>query len=351
MEFQERIKLGFQMGLKDGVDVLAALASVLVKVGEQLSDQARTMKLSASMLHPKIIRRLLRAWLTSKSEKRTLLPKDLWPSKGILTGGVDTAIYRDAIEHYWGNKPLEFYGCVESGIFAKQAWNKKGMYFCPDVSFLEFIPHEAQSKQQNDKDYQPSTVLLDEVKEGELYEIVITQFYGMPLLRYRVNDLVRFTALRDDEAGINLPQMVFQRRLGESINLGGLADLDEKTIWQAIANSGIKQTDWSACKEFDQEQSFLRLYLELKEVRDVSDIESMIDEQLKIVDTDYKDIESYLGIKPIKVTLLSPGTFQQYMEEKRKEGADLAHMKPAHINALETVIQHLLQLSRTMEES
>ena len=77
---------------------------------------------------------------------------------------------------------------------------------------------------------------------------------------------------QDEEAGINLPQMVFQRRIGESINLGGLAELDEKTIWQAIASSGIKCTEWAACKEYDLKQSFLRLYLELNEERDADEV-------------------------------------------------------------------------------
>lgn len=350
IEFQERVKLGFQMALKEGVDVIAAIASVLVKMGEQFSEQAHSTKFSASMLHPRIMGRLLRAWLNSKREKRTILPKDLWPSKAIMTGGVDTTIYRDAIDHFWGNKPLEFYGCVEGSVFAQQAWNKKGINFCPDMVFLEFIPYEELSSHQDDKNYQPSTVLLDGVKEGELYEVVVTQFYGMPLLRYRLKDLVRFTALRDEEAGINLPQMVFQRRVGESINLGALAELDEKTVWQAIASSGIKHTEWSACKEYDLNQSFLRLYFELKEERDITDIERIIDEQLKIIDPDYRDVESYLGMHPVRVTLLSPGTFQRYMAEKRKEGADLAHLKPPHINAPESDIQRLVQLSRSIEE-
>ena len=71
----------------------------------------------------------------------------------------------------------------------------------------------------------------------------------------------------------------------------------------------------------------------------------MIDEQLKVVDTDYKDIDSYLNQQPVRVTLLSPGTFQRYTEEKIKEGADLTHLKPAHINPPEAVVRRLLQLS------
>ena len=219
------------------------------------------------------------------------------------------------------------------------------MVFFPDNVFLEFIPHEEVVRSQEDKNYQPSTVLLNGVEEGKLYEVVITQFYGMPLLRYRMQDIIKIVALKDDEAGVALPHINFAYKIGETIDLGGLTKLDEKTIWQAIANTGIKYTDWSACKEYEHNQSFLRLFLELKEERDATEVETMIDEQLKIIDTDYKDVDSYLNLQPLRVTLLSPGTFQRYTEERIKEGADLAHLKPAHMNAPESVIQCLLQLS------
>ncbi|GAI31244.1 unnamed protein product, partial [marine sediment metagenome] len=107
--------------------------------------------------------------------------KDLWPVKAVLTGGVDTAIYRNDIAHYWGCLPHEFYASAESFFLAMQGWNRKGMVFVPDLVFFEFIPYEEQLEHQDDKDYQPSTVLLNEVEEGKLYEVVITHFYGMPL--------------------------------------------------------------------------------------------------------------------------------------------------------------------------
>ena len=345
MEFPERLRKGFEIALKEGVDIIGALSSVLVKMGEDFAKQTRSKKLSKSMLHPKVMFRLLRATVRSKREKRPMLPKDLWAPKGILCVGMDTSLYKQDIAHYWGSEPFDFYASAEVMIFAMQAWNKKAMTFIPDCVFLEFIPHDEQLKQQENPDYQPSTVLLNEVKEGELYEVVLTQFYGMPLLRYRINDIIKVVSLKDGETGVNLPQFVVQGRVGETIGLAGLAQLDEKTIWRAIVNTGIKFVDWSACKEYEQNQSFLRLYLELKEQKEATEVATMIDEQLKIVDTDYNDVYFYLKLQPVRVTLLSPGTFGRYTQEKRKEGADLAHLKPIHMNAPEAIIQRLLQLS------
>jgi hypothetical protein len=158
---------------------------------------------------------------------------------------------------------------------------------------------------------------------------------------------VTFVALKDEESGVDLPQMVFKARVGETINLGGLTNLDEGTIWQAIANTEIKYEDWSARKEYTEGQTFLGLYLELKETIDANEIESLIDQQLKSIDEDYRDIGNMLGLQPVRVTLLSPGTFQRYYEEKHDEGADLAHLKPPHMNASEEIITRLLRLSES----
>jgi len=347
---QAAIKKGFEIALKDGVEVIGALASVLVKMGEAMSQQARGMKLSVSMLHPKVIRRLLKAWLRSKIEKRAILPKDIWQAKGIIVGGLDTAIYRDDVAHYWGNYPSEHYGGTEGLVYALHSWTKKGLIFVPDLLFLEFLPYDEVLKLQEDKNYQPTTILLNEVEEGKLYEVIITQLYGMPLLRYRLGDIIKVIVKRDEEAGIDLPHIAFQRRVGELIELAGLARLDEKTLWKAISSTGIKYADWVACKEYDRNQAFLRIYLELNEEIKTSQVASMIDEQLKIVDTDYKDIDSYLGLQPVRVTRLSPGTFQHYTEERIKEGASIAHLKPTHINPDETIIKQLLKLSDTSSE-
>jgi phenylacetate-coenzyme A ligase PaaK-like adenylate-forming protein len=285
---------------------------------------------------------LIRARIRSKSEGRTLLPKDIWPLKGLACYGTDTSIYRDKLKYYWGKEPLEAYASTETGVIATNAWNKKHMTFIPSFCFLEFIPEGEWLKSREDKGYQPSTVLLDEVRPGERYEVVITNFYGMPFLRYRLGDLIKIIALEDEEAGIKLPQMVFDSRADDLIDIGGFTRLDEKTVWQAIVNTGVKYEDWSARKEFEQSQPIMRLYIELKEEVEVAQLESLIHEQLLSLKQDYRDLQNMLGIQPLRVTILPPGSFKRYYEERKRGGADLAHLKPPHMNASDTVIQDLL---------
>jgi hypothetical protein len=169
----------------------------------------------------------------------------------------------------------------------------------------------------------------------------------MPLLRYRMKDLVKFTGLKDDATGVKLPHIQFQRRVGETIDLAALARLDERTLWEAISNAGIRYVDWAAVKEYDGDQAFLRLYIELKDPLSAERVAQLVDEQLKQIDVDYRDLESYLGLQPVRVTALAPGTFDRYTERQRKAGADPARLKPSHVNASETVLRMLIEENRT----
>jgi hypothetical protein len=340
--FDQRIKDGFQIALRTGVDILSSLTTVLIKIGEGFAESSGQMKISRKMLHPKIITRLLRALIISKREKRGILPKDLYPLKGLCCYGTDTTIYRDQLMHYWGRRPLEIYAATECGVIAANAWNKKHMTFVPQSCLLEFAPEEEYLRSLEDKNYQPSTLLMNEVEAGKRYALIITSFYGMPLLRYKLGDLIEVVALEDTEAGIKIPQMEFVSRVDGLIDIGGFTRMDEKTIWQAIANIKVKHEDWCVRKEYSNDQSVLHLYMELKEQVDTQDIASRVHQELVQLDSNYHDLESMLGIRPLKVTSLPLGSFARYYEARKKEGADLAHMKPPHMNPSDSIISELL---------
>ncbi len=347
LTFEERTRLGFGMALRNGVDIMSSLTSVLIKMGESFTEGSGKMKLSRSMLHPQIMRRLLMAWLHSKWAHRNLLPKDLWPLKGLVGYGMDTGIYRKKLEYYWGENPLEMYACSESGPIATQAWNKQTMTFFPMNSFWEFIPEDEWLKWRDDHSYVPSPVLIDELEPGKLYEVVFSSFYGMPFMRYKTGDLIRIVALEDLEAGIKLPQMVFESRADDIIDIAGFTRLDEKAIWQAIANTGVKYEDWVIRKEYiNNDEPILHLYIEPKEEIEASKLENLVHEKLVAVNRNYRDLENMLGIRPLRLDFLPRGAFQQYYKAKRKAGADLAHLKPAHVNPSDAILAELLELNK-----
>ena len=347
MEFRERTQQGFKLALQSGVDIIGSMSSILVKIAEGFSEGLQQRKFSPFMLKPRVLLRFAKALLISKIKRRQLLPRDLWSPKAIICCGTDTSIYRDLVAYYWGKEPYEYYAGSEASFTALQSWNKKDLVFIPYCHFIELIPESEWLKWQDDNSYQPSTVLLDEVKPGERYELVITDFYGMPFLRYRVGDLIRISALEDKEAGIKLPHMVFESRADGLIDIAGFTRLDEKTIWQAITNIGIRYEDWCIRKEFTGEgESILHLYIELKDDINEESVRNRLHEQLAALDPFYNDLDTMLKLIPLRVTLLSHGAFERYLNEKRAAGYDLAHLKPRHMNATDEMINDLLRVSK-----
>ena len=343
LDFQQRMQLGFKLALQHGVDFVGAVSTALVKLGETMTTSSQKMQFSPSMLlRPPMAYRMIRAYITSKREKRPMLPKDLWPVKGMTCGGTDASIYREKLKYYWGKVPHEWYGMTECGAVTMQSWSKKGMTFYPYLAFFEFIPEEDWLKSRQDPKFVPQTVLLNELEVGKIYEVVLTNFHGMHLMRYRPGDLIKVTALEDKETGIKLPQVVFFSRSDWLIDLYSIVRLDERTLWQAIDNSGIKYEDWSARKEYNGDYPNLRIYVELKENAEVKNLESLIHEQLRKNCPLYEEAIQEMQTNPVSIVTLSPGSFQRYYEKKRKEGADLAHLKPPHINANDEAIKTLL---------
>jgi GH3 auxin-responsive promoter len=341
MAFEERIKEGFRLGLKHGIDLFYGLSSVLVTIGEQFSRGSGTTQLSMDMLHPQIVARLLKGMVKSKIQRRPLLPKDLWKVKGIIAGGMDTSFYRDKIEEYWGVKPLEGYGGTEVGGVAVQTWNHKAMTFLPDCNFLEFIPEKEFYRAVEDPKFVPHPKTLDEVTPG-IYEVVVTNLHGNAFVRYRTGDLIEIVSLRDEEQHIDIPQMTFYARADGIIDIGGFTRLTEKSVFTAIKSTGLPIEGWTARKEYKQNIPILHLYLESSNGYKTEDISQAVHSKLKEEDGGYADLETMLGINPLEVTMLKKGSFQNFMNIKRQAGAEMAHLKPPAVNPKDEEIKILM---------
>jgi hypothetical protein len=341
MEFQEKIEYGYKIALHTGIDYIASIAVVLAQVGESFSSMGRKGLMPS--WHPLAVLRLLKAAIKSKLVGRPIMPKDIWKIKGLVCGGTDASIYREQIYRCWGVQPLDLYGSTEAGLIGMQGWNKKGMTLLPYRQFFEFIPEEEWQKSRENEAYEPSTVLTNELKEGHIYELVITNFHGGPFIRYRMGDLIKVTALKDDEMNVNLPQIEFFSRSDDIIDIAGFSRLDEKTIWKAVRNLNFPFTDWTARKEQKEGRSFIHIYVELlQDDHSEQEIEHLIDQQFIEMDNDYKDLRSFINKELIRVTLLKKGSFNRYLQMKQAAGVDLSHWKPPHMNPSDATLHDLI---------
>ena len=348
ISFDDRIMKGFGLALSEGMEGFFGLAGILVAIGEKFKNNTGGKKLSKLFADPPMALRLIKGKIKSKLAHRQMLPRDVWSLKMIVAMGADCAIYKNRIQELWGRKPLEVYGNSETTVIATQTWDYGDMIFFPNLNFLEFIPEREHVKGQLDKSYQPKTVLLDEVKAGESYELVITNFHGGAMVRYRTGDMVKVTSLNNQKLGIKLPQIIFDRRADDLINLEFMR-LTEKVIWQAIEDTKIPYRDWVACKELG-ETPRLHLYVELNNghISSEEEIAKSIYDQLKknrdglFIYRDLESLESLINFKPIRVTLLPQGAFSYFKEQRKAEGAELSQLKPRHINPSDKALTLLL---------
>jgi len=283
--------------------------------------------------------------LKSRLAKRPMLPRDLWSPKGLITYGIDGSVYREKIKDMWGRYPLDFHGCTEAVMIAMQTWDYQGLTFVPHLNFLEFIPEEEAIRARQDPEYQPSTLLLDQVTPGN-YELVITSFHGGPFIRYKLGHLIKITSLRNEKLNIDIPQMVFLTRVDDQIDIAGFTRLSEKIIWQAIENSEVSYVDWTARKEV-QDKPILNVYMEMKETNHLTsqEISEFIHQELRKLDTPYAELEAFTGLHALKVTLLAKDAFSSYKLKQQLAGAELEQLRPPHINPSDEILDFLLDAS------
>ena len=355
LPFEERIKFGLQQALSQGLDYFFGLSLVLAAIGDKFTQSSDKVDIRPFLSQPKALLRLTKGLIKSKLARRHMLPKDLWSVKGIITSGLDSMVYKDKIKELWGRCPLDIYSSTEGGILATQTWDYDSMTFIPSLNFLEFILEEEHWKWQLDRSYQPRTVLLDEVEAGKNYEVVLTNFHGGAMVRYRIGDMVRITSLRNEKLGIAIPQMVFERRADDLLDFVALR-LTERVIWQAIENTGIAYEDWAARKKAGE--PVLQLFVELKDGYQASeaDIGAAVNEQILNSDNDryttsavHDDLVDMINFR-VETTLLSCGAFANYTAQRQAEGADLAHLKPSHINPSDKVLSLLMAKPEAVPE-
>jgi hypothetical protein len=216
------------------------------------------------------------------------------------------------------------------------------MMFFPDCDFLEFIPIDEYQKNIDNPEYEPKTVLLDELEVG-MYELVFTNFYGGTLIRYRPGDIFEVIAIGDDEIKSVLPQVRFYSRVTDYIDIAGFARLTERDIWKAIEESELPYQDWVARKEIIDGEPILHLYIEPKANQTFIEEEAKvkIDNILNNLVSDYQDLKNMLKKDPLRVSSLPEGAFAKYMKAQQEAGADIAQVKPPHMQPSNAIVDRL----------
>jgi len=291
LSMSQRIQAGLWRSLESGVDCVVGMASTLILARREFermvagTDFRRIRSQAGSRAALRWAWGKLHRWVRGQPWE----PKSLLAPKAIITWGADTEQLTPILEAQWGAPVLALYASSEGGIMAMQDWRRQGLVPLPTSVYLEFLPAGAPPEAE-------APVLLNELKEGELYEPVITSFYGMPFLRLRQGDLLQVVGHNDQ----GVPLFKFYSRADDIIDLGSIARIDEATLGEALELVGVKDGKWQARKEYPDGRPVMCLYLDTPPEH-AKELQHKLHRALGKVDPHYREASYTLGYPLLRV--------------------------------------------------
>ncbi len=129
--------------------------------------------------------------------------------------------FRKAIEDLWGIEAFDIYAFTEGYGAGYECKEHNGLHFPNFNGLVEIIPEKELEKEETDPNYKPQTVIIHEAEVGLKGEIVLTDFKdALPLVRYRIRDLVEVVGIGDCNCGEDSPRLKIHGRTDNVINLG-----------------------------------------------------------------------------------------------------------------------------------
>ncbi len=246
--------------------------------------------------------------------------KRLWPDLAVICG-IGNASFRSAaryVRSFAGDVPFDFsiYGASEGLVAACYEVENSDMQLLTDSCFYEFVPYGEENERY---------LTLDEVKQGEKYELLITT--GAGLYRYRLKDVIEVRGFRG-----KCPLISFVFRKGQMFNIAGekFSEEDARTTIEMFEKAhGVSVGDWLF---YHDESVQPNRYVLVTEGSDV-DLEPYIDEIEELIGQCNKRYPSQRAkrfIDRLAVRVQQPGTHKAWAQLCVSRGASPAQIKPVH---------------------
>lgn len=251
----------------------------------------------------------------------------VWPKMTYIAGvgGDGFSIYDRIIkENFTG-------GCLKniySGVTASEGlWSVPGgidtedSVMAPGSAFFEFLPVTCGN------DFS-KCVTMDKVKEGEIYEIIVTNLSGF--YRYRTSDAVKVTGFRGQT-----PMIRFMYRVNRTINMAA-EKTTEKALQVAVEGAmeelGVELSDFSVFPDYEN-MTYVFLIEPMKEDTGVS-IEQLTECVYKHMREANGEFAGYVDTGRIKKPVahwLQPETTILYRDMMVFRGASANQLKPVRV--------------------
>lgn len=242
--------------------------------------------------------------------------KEIWPNlEAFFHGAVSFTPYKGLFDSLI-SPPMnyvEIYNASEGFFGIQDQTNSNEMLLMLDYGiYYEFVPISETGKEN------PKTLSLDEVREGQIYSMIISTNSG--LWRYQIGDTVKFTSTEPYRIKIAGRTKHFINAFGEEV----MVENAEKAVAHACEVTGAIIDNFTAAPVYLEKgkRGGHEWIVEFIEAPDDLDLFSRaLDEKLREVNSDYdaKRQGDLALIKP-KIHSASRGTFYQWMKKRGKLG-------------------------------
>ena len=263
-----------------------------------------------------------------KSEGK-LTPALAWQNLSVVATacGGTSDFYFGKFPTYFGDTPIfgGIYASSEATFGACYDLNTDGAILALESGFFEFIPQEEWDVEQ------PKTLLATEVKVGEYYRILVTNYNG--LYRYDIGDVIEVLGFYEQA-----PIIIFRHRVG-----GLLSATSEKTNeFQVIQAMKQVQEEFNlALENFCitlSENDFPPHYLVNIELRigySISNPQAFLtkfDRALQQANVSYEEKRQHQVLPPPRLRILACGSFGKIRQRLLDKGIPESHLKFPHIS-------------------
>lgn len=269
------------------------------------------------------------------------IAKRVWPSLTFISTvtGANFSIYDDKLDYYTDEIPVysPVYAATEGTIGINPYVKKIEYVVIPDTCFYEFIP---VNEEQSNK-----TLLLDELKVGEDYEIVVTNYSG--LYRYRLGDVVKVKGYYN-----SCPSIEFLYRKKQVLNM-----VSEKTNEDHITNA-IKNTmrylkmslvDYTTLPCNIVTPGRYLFYFEMKDILNKKELlllEEVLDKELRKSNLAYDRARRGRKLDRLKIYLVKENTFNDIKEKLMCNGISKNQIKIPRVATNNEKILNILKRSK-----
>ncbi|MCB9201434.1 MAG: GH3 auxin-responsive promoter family protein [Flavobacteriales bacterium] len=232
----------------------------------------------------------------------------------IITGGVNYEPYRQKIEELLGRKIqiLQTFPASE-GFFAYQDdLNSENLLLLTNHGiFYEFIPMEQYGKPDAQR------LTLKEVELDKDYALILTNNAG--LWSYDIGDTVRFVSKKPYRIVVSGRTKHFTSAFGEHV----IAYEVEQAIKETVEKFPCLITEFTLAPQINPTQGlpYHQWFIEFeKQPKNLEQFAEFLDASMRQKNTYYEDLISGNILKPLVITIVKKGAFNEYMKSQGKLG-------------------------------